>query len=247
MRRFTFVVVAAALVAAAACGSHGDSPTPARAALFVAGDATLVGRAWQDGDTGADFKEVVRWCAAAKCRLSLGRISESSATGRQEVVDFAVPADAKGDPDAVDAIMQGLSVRAMTVADAFFGAGEPAACSDVVGAITSAAGTLRDARPDSRRLVLFSGGFQTCPPNLLSAEGTDAGALRLIEQLRANRLLPDLSGVEVWMVGAGRVRPGEALPPPERVAWVQRFWNLYFEKAGARLVAWGPRLDRYSN
>lgn len=158
-----------------------------------------------------------------------------------------MPGDTEGDPDLVDAVMVGTSNRAVRIADTFFATTEPAACSDVVGAITSAAGALRDGRRGARRLVLFSGGFQTCPPNLLTAEATDAGAVRLIDQLRADRLLPDLAGVSVWMVGAGRVRPGEALPPPERVTWVQRFWNLYFERAGARLVAWGPRLDRYSN
>lgn len=239
-------LAALAVSLTAACGGGDGAGRDNRSAVFVGGDPTAIGRAWLGSNVRDDLTQVVSRCAQEHCTLYLDRVAESSAARAQrQVVDFVVPDELRSDPDAGDAVLAVLSVKAIAAAEAVFSPVRDVACTDLVGAISSAADALRGPPGIARRLVLFSGGFQTCPPNLLTAEATDTGVGQLIEQLRAARLLPDLRGVQVWMAGAGRVVDTEVAPPPERVEWLKQFWAAYFQAAGAQLVAWGPRLDRY--
>ena len=53
----------------------------------------------------------------------------------------------------------------------------------------------------------------------------------------------DLSGVRVYVVGAGSTASAEM--SPEQIAGIERFWSRWFERSGAEVVFYGANLARF--
>jgi hypothetical protein len=94
------------------------------------------------------------------------------------------------------------------------------------------------AYPDAgeRYLVMLSDMVERSPQLHLGRPAFDAAtADRLLHELVAQDEVPDLTGVEVYAVGAGVVAGTEM--SAERILAIERFWQGFFERSGAR---WSP-------
>lgn len=97
--------------------------------------------------------------------------------------------------------------------------------------------------PDGRHvLVLFSDMIEESPYYDFSKESlTERRINKIIENEKKEGRLPDLNGVEVWVVGAVAGYYGRRMDPA-KVRQVQNFWLAYFEAAGADLP-----IERYGS
>jgi hypothetical protein len=114
--------------------------------------------------------------------------------------------------------------------------------SDVFGALVSGAQRLQSMPPAGRRrLVLLSDMVSTTPPYNLRARRWDQAAIdRLVRDLRTAHLLPDLSGVDVWVGGASLSR-GHDLSAT-RILEIKMLWLAVFAAAGATVTVYAPQL-----
>ncbi len=53
----------------------------------------------------------------------------------------------------------------------------------------------------------------------------------------------DLTGVRVYVVGAGATTSAEMRPA--QIEGIERFWSRWFERGGARVVFYGANLARF--
>ena len=114
--------------------------------------------------------------------------------------------------------------------------------TDVFGALTLAEQFFQ-AYPDSsgRTLVLLSDMVQ-------SANGMHLGAVETWGEAEVSTLLSqapsvDLTGVRVYVVGAGATTLAEMTPT--QIEGIQRFWTRWFERTGAQVVFYGANLARF--
>ncbi len=114
--------------------------------------------------------------------------------------------------------------------------------SDLLGALQLAARLFRDYPDRSRNLVLLTDGAITADGvNLMrrAPGGTEARA-RLIDRLRADGRLPDISGgagrtPRVWIGGLGHDTQGHLSPRASRD--IVAFWEAMIPAAGAELIS----------
>lgn len=151
----------------------------------------------------------------AEARLALSIVLPYQ--GRRNDVFFA---------QDMDALRDSIRQAADLVLDA-----PPASCTDLLGAFDLTARFLRGQKPDvQKRLVVASDMVQTCGGINFRRRPLDAEAIAaLIEAERAAGRLPDLTGVKVWVAGAGTDTALDA----KRHAAIERFWHAYFAAAGA--------------
>jgi hypothetical protein len=118
----------------------------------------------------------------------------------------------------------------------------PAPSSDIFGAVVSGAQRFGSLPPSGhRRLVLLSDMVSTTPPyNLRARRWGQAAIDRLVSDLRTARLLPDLSGVDVWVGGASLSR-GHDLSAT-RILEIRALWLTVFTAAGATVTVYAPQL-----
>lgn len=99
-----------------------------------------------------------------------------------------------------------------------------------------------DAYPEagSRSLVLLSDMVErSARLNVGRARFDEASISPTIDGFAALGLIPDLRGVEVYVVGAGVSQAGAGMPA-ERFLTIEHFWQAYLARAGADLPS-----DRY--
>ena len=133
-----------------------------------------------------------------------------------------------------------------------------AAARDILTRVTGAAGTdihdglllaqrVFDAYPeaDARSLVLLSDMVERSE-RLNVGRVTDASIAVTIDGFVAAGSIPDLSGVRVYVVGAGVSRGGGGMPA-ERFLAIQRFWQAFVSRAGGSLPSerYGAALVRF--
>lgn len=83
-----------------------------------------------------------------------------------------------------------------------------------------------------RRLFIFSDMIQQSPDlDMAAADLSEKSVDRLIGELKVKGFVPDLSGVQVFIVGAG-VRQVNSLSGVRRIE-IERFWMRYFTVAKA--------------
>ena len=114
--------------------------------------------------------------------------------------------------------------------------------TDVFGALTLASQFFQ-AYPEAgeRTVVLLSDMVQF-------ANGIRLGSVESWSQAELTSLLEeaptvDLTGVRVYVVGAGATTTTELAPA--QIEGIQRFWSTWFERAGARVVFYGANLARF--
>jgi hypothetical protein len=108
---------------------------------------------------------------------------------------------------------------------------EPAtAQTDLLGAMQLAAKALAVNSAGARFLVVFSDMIEESPQlNFRALRLTDARIASILAVERKNGRIPSLSGVRVWVAGAGGASRDKFLE-------IQNFWIRYFQAAGAELA-----------
>jgi hypothetical protein len=135
-----------------------------------------------------------------------------------------------------------------------------AAARDILARNTGATGTdihdglllaqrVFDAYPEAgpHSLVLLSDMVErSARLNVTRVGADDAAIASTIDGLAAEGLLPDLRGVDAYVVGAG-VSQGGTDMPADRFLAIQRFWQTYLSRAGAELPSerYGAALVRF--
>ena len=139
--------------------------------------------------------------------------------------------------------------RSSLVADAqqILASTAPIPGTDIQDAV-SLAQRVFDAYPSasSRSLVLLSDMVEHTPRINVGGIGFgDRAANDTLDRLEASGSIPDLSGVRVYVVGAGVVGSSEL--PAARILAIQRFWLGFFAQAHADLTddRYGAALVRF--
>jgi len=116
---------------------------------------------------------------------------------------------------------------------------EPAESTDLLNAFYLPARVLNGelgAGRDAKGLVVFSDMIvQNESHDFTGIDLTEARIQEIIDaQREAQGRLPDLTGVRVWVVGAGAAPEGGGLEP-KKLKQIEKFWRMYFEACGATL------------
>lgn len=93
-----------------------------------------------------------------------------------------------------------------------------------------------------KQLVMFSDAVHTVGGFRFGGKGMSKADIEtVVTQLRRQQRLPDLRGVKVWWVGAGKPRHSLS---PQQTMWIRSFWFAYLNEAGARIRTgdYGSRL-----
>jgi len=92
-----------------------------------------------------------------------------------------------------------------------------------------------------KTLIVFSDMIeQSTRYNFATAELTPRRIQEIIEKERRERGLPNLKGIEVWIVGATAAVKGGMTE--QRIYEIESFWRTYLRACGADLKSYGPRL-----
>jgi len=104
----------------------------------------------------------------------------------------------------------------------------------------------RFGKAPNKVLILFSDMRQDSPAyNFDRITLTERRAQQILDELKAKGQLPNLSGVKVWVAGAGVSQDAPA--SVDKLLEIQKFWMKYFEACGAQLTAerYGPTLMNF--
>jgi hypothetical protein len=108
--------------------------------------------------------------------------------------------------------------------------------TDLIGLACVAADLLEGAT--DKTLVIDTDAMNDRRPyQLRFLDLDDASVHRMVEKIRAEGRLCDLTGVQVEMYGVG-IGTGTAGLSPAQLAGVRRFWEAFFEATGAELVVY---------
>lgn len=115
--------------------------------------------------------------------------------------------------------------------------------TDICGALVSLASALPDKANRPRVILILTDALQAASGvDLATATLDDAAISMILRDLRAQRLVPNLRGSKVYMVGVGV--GGEQLTPAQ-LAQIRRFWEQYFEATKATLVTYSKTLTDF--
>lgn len=113
--------------------------------------------------------------------------------------------------------------------------GTPTTATCIIDAIVAAGELLGQGREAGQllRLVVLSDMIEeSARANFKRSAPTQALTERLLGELRRNKLMPSLAGVQVHVVGASGASA-------EQMARVKAFWLAFFAAAGAHLASYG--------
>lgn len=141
--------------------------------------------------------------------------------------------------------------RARAQAEKFILNGQPAEASDLLSALYLAEKVLTGeahAHRPIKALVIFSDMIQQHGDyDFTGIDLTDERIKQIIaDEQNAQGGLPDLSGVRIWVVGAGAAPEGGL--KPARLRQIEDFWRQYFAACGADLPSshYGAALLNFS-
>jgi hypothetical protein len=190
-----------------------------------------------------DFRVVVDQVAAEHGRLLVDAIDGNPLAHARVLIDqsFRVP-EAQGNRLVERSKLAARKAAANSAMDALLEGPRPARSTDVFGALVSGAhrlGSIPDA--GRRRLVFLSDMVSTTTPHNMRGQQWDQPAImRLVADLRAEGMLPNLSGVEVWVGGAG-LASGDDLSATA-VLEIRAVWLAVFVATGATVTRYAPQL-----
>jgi len=116
--------------------------------------------------------------------------------------------------------------------------------TDILGGLLAASELFASQPPGPRTLVLSSNMWAYSPSdglNLKKRALSRAEITRLVAKLAQTGKIAQLSGVCVYVVGAG-LDPGRKIPNSIQLS-MRTFWRAYFARSGAFLRSWTPTLD----
>lgn len=113
--------------------------------------------------------------------------------------------------------------------------------TDIFGALANAEHFLsgvEDAR-DSRLVVLSD---MVHNQEMLSF-ATERWSIKRIDEILKQVSLPDLTGIDVYVVGAGATAPDRL--EASDINWMETFWTHFFELSGASVESYGSTLHTF--
>jgi hypothetical protein len=116
--------------------------------------------------------------------------------------------------------------------------------TDIVGALTLAESYFDAYREvDSKELIILSDMVQSSNGQLKPFQRVENWSQPRVEEMLKAIQVESLRNVRVYVVGAGATAPDQLKPP--QIEGMRRFWEGYFEAAGATVEFYGPALPRF--
>ena len=109
--------------------------------------------------------------------------------------------------------------------------------TDLISAISLASRMLSAGTADSKVMVIRHSGVNTAaslPMQDLDLLNTDPA--KLLDQLDAAAMLPQLNGVAVEFYGLGDVAGSQGTLSAQQVQWLKSFWQAFFDRTGANVT-----------
>lgn len=109
--------------------------------------------------------------------------------------------------------------------------------TDLISAISLASRMLSAGTADSKVMVIRHSGVNTAaslPMQDLDLLNSDPA--KLLDQLDAAAMLPQLNGVAVEFYGLGDVAGSQGTLSAQQVQWLQSFWQAFFDRTGAAVT-----------
>ena len=116
--------------------------------------------------------------------------------------------------------------------------------ADVLSAITLAVRQLNSVESGQRVLFVYDSMLQTC--GVLPFQNTnllDDPSSEIMENIRSQKLLPDMSDIEVHILGAGDTRPPQKELNEQNRTNLMSVWETIFSAAGARSVSFHSNIS----
>lgn len=109
--------------------------------------------------------------------------------------------------------------------------------TDLISAISLASRMLSAGTADSKVMVIRHSGVNTgasLPMQDLDLLNSDPA--KLLDQLDAAAMLPQLNGVAVEFYGLGDVAGSQGTLSAQQVQWLKSFWQAFFDRTGANVT-----------
>lgn len=109
--------------------------------------------------------------------------------------------------------------------------------TDLISAISLASRMLSAGTADTKVMVIRHSGVNTAtslPMQDLDLLNSDPA--KLLDQLDAAAMLPQLNGVAVEFHGLGDVAGSQGALSPQQVQWLKSFWQAFFDRTGAAVT-----------
>lgn len=110
--------------------------------------------------------------------------------------------------------------------------------TDLISAISLASRMLSAGTADNKVLIIRHSGVNTAVASLpmQDLDLLNSDPAKLLDQLDAAAMLPQLNGVAVEFYGLGDVAGSQRTLSAQQVQWLQSFWQAFFDRTGAAVT-----------
>ena len=110
--------------------------------------------------------------------------------------------------------------------------------TDLISAISLASRMLSAGTADNKVLIIRHSGVNTAVASLpmQDLDLLNSDPAKLLDQLDAAAMLPQLNGVAVEFYGLGDVAGSQGTLSAQQVQWLKSFWQAFFDRTGAANV-----------
>lgn len=109
--------------------------------------------------------------------------------------------------------------------------------TDLISAISLASRMLSAGTADSKVMVIRHSGVNTAASlPMQDLDLLNSGPAKLLDQLDAAAMLPQLNGVAVEFYGLGDVAGSQGTLSAQQVQWLKSFWQGFFDRTGANVT-----------
>jgi len=122
------------------------------------------------------------------------------------------------------------------IREILFAKGESHKTSAILETLSFVAKVFNNEPGAGKRLIIFSDMIQNSDTMSFYGKQIDKSPEQLITHLQEEALLPSFDGVEVYVGGVGGILSDK------KTRKIERFWQEYFKKVGAKLKFYGPLL-----
>lgn len=110
--------------------------------------------------------------------------------------------------------------------------------TDLISAISLASRMLSAGTADNKVLIIRHSGVNTAVASLpmQDLDLLNSDPAKLLDQLDAAAMLPQLNGVAVEFYGLGDVAGSQGTLSAQQVQWLKSFWQAFFDRTGANVT-----------
>ena len=110
--------------------------------------------------------------------------------------------------------------------------------TDLISAISLASRMLSAGTADNKVLIIRHSGVNTAVASLpmQDLDLLNSDPAKLLDQLDAAAMLPQLNGVAVEFYGLGDVAGSQGTLSAQQVQWLKSFWQAFFDRTGAAVT-----------